>query len=258
MKHRTIRKIRLISLLALVIIGTIIFALILREESYHLFIKVLIMLVVVLICFESLKEAYKEYLTLTRERHKWSKELNKEELEIVEDAINLIKGVNENIKIAKFSVYKVKHIGDGWFNYDEDTHELGIFIPFDRYLKRNKDLCFMIVLHEILHSQNLKLNKDIFTREFKEGINQFLTLWLMKKYTSKYKIKRALNLYIDLKIFIIRVESKIHIKTYIEEVRIAKKIIKNSNKDVKEIFLNYINLKPEFFKSFVPEKYLIK
>lgn len=258
MKHRTIRKIRLISLLALVILGTIIFALILREESYHLFIKVLIMLVVVLICFESLKEAYKEYLTLTRERHKWSKELNKEELEIIEDAINLIKSVDENIEIAKFGVYKVKHIGDGWFDYDEDTEELSIFIPFDRYIKRNKDLCFMTVLHEILHSQNLKHNEIIFERSFMEGINQFLTIWLMKKYMNKYKVKRALILYIDLKIFIIRVKSKIHIKAYIEEVRIAKKIIKNSNKDIKEIFLNYINLKPEFFRSFVPERYLIK
>ena len=258
MKHRTIRKIRLVILLALVIIGTIIFTLMLREEDYPIFVKALLILILVVICIVSLREAYKEYLTLTRERHKWSKELNKEELEIVEDAINLIKSVDKNIEIANFSVYKVKHIGDGWFNYDEDTHELGIFIPFDRYLKRNKDLCFMVVLHEILHSQNLRLNENIFTREFNEGINQFLTLWLMKKYTNKYKVKRALILYIDLKIFIIRVKSKIHIKAYIEEVRIAKKIIKNSNKDIKEIFLNYINIKPEFFKSFVPERYLIK
>ena len=189
MKHRTIRKIRLIILLTIVIIGTTIFTLKLREESYPLCIKVLIMFVVVLICFESLKGAYKEYLTLTKSR-KWSKELNKEELEIVEDAINLIKSVDENIEIANFSVYKVKHIGDGWFNYDEDTHELGIFIPFDRYLKRNKDLCFTVVLHEILHSQNLRLNKDIFTREFKEGINQFLTLWLIDNYSKKYKIPK--------------------------------------------------------------------
>ena len=190
MKHRIIRKIRLIILLTIVIIGTTIFTLKLKEESYPLCIKVLIMFVVVLICFESLKGAYKEYLTLTRESRKWSKELNKEELEIVEDAINLIKSVDENIEIANFSVYKVKHIGDGWFNYDEDTHELGIFIPFDRYLKRNKDLCFTVVLHEILHSQNLRLNKDIFTREFKEGINQFLTLWLIDNYSKKYKIPK--------------------------------------------------------------------
>ena len=259
MKHRTIRKIRLITLLALIIIiETIITVLMLREEESPIFVKALLILILVVICIISLKEAYKEYLTLTRERHKWSKELNKEELEIVEDAINLIKSVDENIEIAKFGVYKIKHIGDGWFDYDDDTEELSIFIPFDRYIKRNKDLCFMTVLHEILHSQNLKHNEIIFERSFMEGINQFLTIWLMKKYTNKYKVKRALILYIDLKIFIIRVKSKIHIKAYIEEVRIAKKIIKNSNKDIKEIFLNYINLKPEFFKSFVPEKYLIK
>ena len=191
MKHRTIRKIRLITLLALIIIiETIITVLMLREEESPIFVKALLILILVVICIISLKEAYKEYLTLTRERHKWSKELNKEELEIVEDAINLIKSVDENIEIANFSVYKVKHIGDGWFNYDEDTHELGIFIPFDRYLKRNKDLCFTVVLHEILHSQNLRLNKDIFTREFKEGINQFLTLWLIDNYSKKYKIPK--------------------------------------------------------------------
>ena len=257
MKHRTIRKIRLIILLEIVIIGTIIFTLKLREESYPLCIKVLIMLVVVLICFESLKGAYKEYLTLTRERHKWSKELNKEELEIVEDAINLIKSVDENIEIANFSVYKVKHIGDGWFNYDEDTHELGIFIPFDRYLKRNKDLCFMTVLHEILHSQNLRLNKDIFTREFKEGINQFLTLWLIDNYSKKYKIPKHIPvIYFKFKTIVIQYNRKQ--KVYKSEVKQANRIIQNSRICIKEIFLNYINLKPEFFKRFVPEKYLIK
>ena len=39
MKHRTIRKIRLITLLALIIIGTIITVLMLREEECPIFVK---------------------------------------------------------------------------------------------------------------------------------------------------------------------------------------------------------------------------
>ena len=253
MKHRRKTEIILIILLGLIILETILIFLMLKEDNYPIFLKILLMIIVILICFGALKQAYIAYLTLTRKRYKRNKELNKEELEIIEDAINLIKSVDENIEIAKFSVYKVKHIRGGWFNYDKDTHELSIFIPFDKYLKRNKDLCFMLVLHEILHTQNLRLNENIFTRTFNEGINQFLTIWLMKK-SNKYKVKRALNIYIKLKVFVI----KGYKNMYIKELKIARKIIKNSNKDNKEIFLNYINLKPEFFRSFVPKKYFVK
>ena len=257
MKHRTIRKIKLIIGLVIASIATIIIILSLLKEDYNLFIKFLLIVILVEICFDDLKKAYKEYLTLTREKCKRNEELDTEEIEIVKDAIKLIKSVDENIKLVKFNVYKVKHISDAWFYYDEDTHELNIFIPFDRYLKRNKDLCFMIVLHEILHTQNLRLNEEVFTEAFKEGINQYLTFWLIDNYSKKYKVPKYIPIiYFKLKTREIHFKRKQ--KIYKTEVKQAEKVIKNSEQSIKKIFLNYINLNPKFFRNFVPEKYLIK
>ena len=38
----------------------------------------------------------------------------------------------------------------------------------------------------------------------------------------------------------------------------VESIIKNSKKDIREIYLNYINLNPEFFRNWVPKEYLLK
>ena len=257
MKHRTIRKIKLIIGLALLSILTIIITIQLKEENYNLFIKVLLMLILVEICFEYLKKAYEEYLILTKEKCKKNEELDAEEIELVKDAINLIKKVDKNIELAKFNVYKVKHIGDGWFDYDQDTQELNIFIPFDRYLKINKDICFMIVVHEILHAQNLRLNQEIFTTAFKEGITQYLTIWLIDSYSKKYKVPKHIPIIcFKFKTIVIHFNKKQ--KVYKTEVKQAEKVIKNSEQNIKEIFLNYINLNSNFFENFVPKKYLIK
>ena len=258
MKYRTIRKIELIILLAIVIIGTIIEILLILKEGYSInIIQALEMLIFVIICLYFLKEAYKEYVILTREKCKWNKEFSKEELEIINDAKNLIKSVDENIEIAEFNVYKVRHVGDGWFSCDRDTHELNIFIPFDRYLKRNKDLCFMITLHEILHSQNLKKNEEIFKTEFCEGINQFLTLWLIDNYSKKYKIPKDITI-ICFELETIKIGLKRKLNIYEKEVEQAEIVMQNSKQEIKKIFLNYIDLKSDFFKSFVPKKYLKK
>ena len=258
MKHRTIRKIKLIVGLVVVSMATIIIILSLKEENYNPFIKLLSILILVEICFYYLKEAYKEYLTLMRKKCNRNKELNTEEIEIVKDAIRLIKSVDENIELAKFNVYKVKHIKDGWFDYDEDTHELNIFIPFDRYLNKDKDICFMIVLHEILHAQNLRLNEEIFIETFKEGMNQFLTLWLIDKYSKKYKVPKYIPTIIYFKLKTREIHFYRKQKGYKKEVKQAEKVIRNSDQNIKKIYLNYINLNPKFFENFVPEKYLIK
>ena len=43
------------------------------------------------------------------------------------------------------------------------------------------------MVHEILHSQNLKRNKEIFENDFLEGLNEFLTIWLIENYTKRIK-----------------------------------------------------------------------
>ena len=255
MKQRTTRKIRLIILLAIVIIGTIITLILIK--NYPIFSQVLQLLILLFIYFVSLKVTYIEYIILTRNKYKLNKEINTEEIEIVKDAIELIKSVDESIDIAKFNVYNVKHTGDGWFNYDEDTYELNIYIPFDRYIKRDKNICFMIVLHEILHSQNRRSNEDIFTTGFKEGINQFFTLWLIENYSKKYEIPKYIPI-VYFKVGNRKIQLNKKQEVYKTEVKQAKAVIQNSGKKVKEIFLNYVSLKPRYFKDFVPKKYFIK
>lgn len=75
MKHRTIIKIKLIVGLVVVSIATIIIILSLKEENYNPLIKLLSILILVEICFYYLKEAYKQYLTLTRKNAREIKSL---------------------------------------------------------------------------------------------------------------------------------------------------------------------------------------
>ena len=180
------------------------------------------------------------------------KDLTDEEKELVEDAKNLVRKVDKSIIIADFYVYKVNYLKNGLFNYDEDTKELNIFIPFKRFMKYGKDLCFMAVLHEILHSQNVKNNTIIFTIDFLEGLNQFFTIWLIKNYSEKYKLLKKIVFKTKNYDITMRVEP------YKKQVKIAQKILQESNIDLKEAFLKYIDFQPEFYKEFVPEKYLEK
>lgn len=205
----------------------------------------------------TLKETYQYILVDFRKTNLRYNQLTDEELEIIEDTKELINIVDKNIIIADFNVYKINFFWHGWFNYDKDTKELSIFIPFKTFLRFSKDFCFMAVLHEVLHSQNLKNNIKIFDKKFLEGLNQFFTIWLIENYCEKYKIAKKLCIasfrYKNKVMKIMKPEYKV----YDEEVKMVKEILENSGIDYKEIFLNYININPEFFRSFVPSKYFI-
>ena len=196
------------------------------------------------------KLTYPGFLIKNRKSNRWCKAPSTEELEIIEDAKELIKSVDNNIAISKFNVYKIRFCMHGWFYYDKNTQELNIFIPFKFYFWfGGKDLCFLAVLHEVLHSQNLKNNIMVFNIDFLEGLNQLLTLWLIENYSEKYNIPTSLELTKHL---------YSNISIYEKEVNMVKDILEKSNIDLKEIFLKYINFQPEFFKNFVPSKYFKK
>lgn len=204
------------------------------------------------------KLTYPEILFENRKSERWCKPLSTEELEIVEDAKELIKSVDSNIVISEFNVYKVRFMMRAWFRYHKDTQELNIFIPF-KFLFRlgGKNLCFWATLHEVLHSQNLKNNSMFFKIKFLEGLNQFLTIWLIENYSEKYSIPKDKKISIRLirKLYVDITITSLAGTSYTKEVKMVKEILQKSNIDFKEVFLKYINFQPEFFKSFVPSKY---
>lgn len=203
--------------------------------------------------------SYLRFLELNRKSRRWCKSLSKEELEMVEDAKELIKKVDNSITISEFNVYKVRFITKGWFYYDKDTSELNIFIPFKFLLwVGGEDFCFLVLVHEILHSQNLKNNLRIFKRDFLEGLNQLLTEWLIDNYSEKYNKRKPAWKSIKIKL---REKLTIHLEIlsceiYKNEVNIAKEIIEKFHVDLRQVFLNYIDFNPNFFKRFVPSEYL--
>lgn len=207
------------------------------------------------------KITYQDMLVENRKSKRWCKPLTNQELEIIEDAKTLIKKVDKNIVISEFNVYKVTFLMKGLFLYDEDTHELNIFIPFKLLLRLGgKNLCFLVALHEILHSQNLKNNIWVFNKSFLEGVNQFFTIWLIQNYSEKYSIPKnkkfslrlIKNLYIDVILYSFENAS------YVKEVKMVRDIFEKSTIDLKEAFINYINFNPNFFKNFVPTKFFRK
>lgn len=207
------------------------------------------------------KQTYSKFLCINRNSQRWCKIPSNEELEIVEDAKELIKSVDSKIVISKFNVYKVRFVMHAWFEYDASTKELNIFIPFKLLLKHGgKDLCFLAVLHEVLHSQNLKDNLLIFNKEFIEGINQLLTIWLINNYSKKYKIpkNKSFSIRLTKNYSLVITRNQWANMVYPKEVNIVKNILQKSNMDYKQVFLKYIDFEPEFFRSFVPSKYFKK
>lgn len=207
------------------------------------------------------KFTYPKFLIENRHSKRWCKTLSAEELEIVEDAKELIKKVDNNIVISEFNVYKVRFLMYAWFFYDEATQELNIFIPFKFFLRfGGKNLCFLAVLHEILHSQNLKNNIMVFNIKFLEGLNQLLTIWLIENFSEKYSIPKNKEISVRLikELYVNITINSLGNSVYIKEVKMVKDILQKSTIDLKEIFLKYINFQPEFFKNFVPSKYFEK
>ena len=204
------------------------------------------------------KMTYPDFLIQNRKSERWCKPLSIEELEIVEEVKELIKKVDPDIVISEFNVYKVSFLMHGWFSYDEVTQELNIFIPFKFFSwLGGKKLCFLAVLHEVLHSQNLKNNIRVFNRAFLEGLNQLLTIWLIENYSEKYSISenKKFSLRITKKISIIIKMSAFENIIYQDEVRMVRDILEEAAIDFKEVFINYINFQPEFFREFVPTMY---
>lgn len=203
------------------------------------------------------KQTYCYLLVINRKSERWCKTtLSNEELEIVEDAKELIRSVDNQIVISSFNVYKVRFVAHGWFHYDKDTHELCIFIPFKLLLRlESKDLCFVVVLHEILHSQNLKNNLNIFNIEFLEGLNQLLTNWLIDNYSKKYKSKKIRFISLKLSKNSSLCISLRNTQMYERKVNMVNSILQEANIDLKQVFLKYIDFQPEYFKSFVPSKF---
>ena len=223
-----------------------------------LFLSIIIGLLYFIIGTIFLKYSYPKFLIYNRKSKRWCKIPSHEESEMVKDAKDLIKRVDNKIVISEFNVYKVRFVKHAWFFFDTDTQELNIFIPFKFLLfMGGKDLCFLAILHEVLHSQNLKNNLHIFDIEFLEGLNQLLTIWLIDNYSEKYKIPKN-------KCFSIRLIKDLYLEVspgiavYPEKTNMVKDILENSKVDLKQVFLKYIDIQPEFFKSFVPSEYFKK
>lgn len=201
---------------------------------------------------------YPIFLIENRKSKRLFQALSDEELEIVKDAKELIKRVDNKIVISEFNVYKVRFVMHAWFYYDKDSQELNIFIPFKFFLwLGGRDFCFLAVLHEVLHSQNLKNNLHVFNKNFLEGLNQLLTIWLINNFSEKYKIPKRICFSLKL-IKGLKLKVSASLSIYSKEVNMVKETLENSKVDLKQVFLRYIDIQPEFFKSFVPSEYFKK
>lgn len=165
------------------------------------------------------------------------KPLTDEELEIIQDAKDLIRKVDENIVIPAFKIYEIKFLTYGWSKYDEDSQETIIFIPFRRFLKLGKDFCFLYVLQEILHISYINGTMKISDDNFLEVLTQVLIIWLVENYSEKYKVSK------DRQVFSLLRLKKIWVKDnpYNKEVFMVQKFLEDYiEADFKELFLNYL------------------
>lgn len=89
-------------------------------------------------------------------------------------------------------------------------------------------------------------------------MNQLLAIWLIENYSEKYKIPKSICI-ITLKLGKGR-ELKVNAeyKIYSKEMSRVKDILDKSDIDLREIFIKYIDIKPEFFENFIPLKYFTK
>lgn len=202
----------------------------------------------------------RKYITslAKKDNSNWRDKLSKEELQIIDDAVELIKKVDSNIVISDFVVHKVNGFvyDTGFFLDRKDIDTLNIYIPFNKFFKMSKDFCFIAVLHEILHSQNLRTDM-IFRLDFLEGINHWFATWLIENYSETYKIPTLCRL------FTIRLTKKKGFalygkyNVYNDEVAIVQEVFDKSDVDVKEAFLNYLDNNKRYFRSFVPTEYFL-
>ena len=164
---------------------------------------------------------------------------------MVKDAKDLMKLPDKNIIIDNFIVYKCIFLSYaiGMCDFNKTSKETEIFLC-SYIFALNKNICFHIILHEALHSQNLKRSRwvlnncDVSIRtDFLEGLNDLLVRWLIKNYSQKYILPKGQFL------------------KYNKQVKMVKEIIDQANVDMKEVFINYINFNPKFFEAFVSQEY---
>lgn len=248
----------LLSILAVILIVFTIILSASMEYSVLLMIFGILFFIIFVISNKLLKTTYRCSLIVNRKSNLWCQKLTLEEHELIEDAKELIKSVDPSIIISNFNVYKVIFSKQSWFHYDERTQELCVFIPFKRFLRFGKDLCFISIVHEALHSQNLKNNLMIFNLDFLEGLNQLLTIWLIENYSKKYTIPDRIC------IFSLKLKKNVYLNIsspysiYRKNVNMVKNILQESEIDLKDLFINYIDIQPTFFKDFVPSEHFKK
>lgn len=227
--------------------------------TIFLFLNFVVLILLPIIYF---KLFYKEYVYINRETIRFE-ELTREEIEIVEDAKELIRKVDSSIiKYEGMKIYKLSALfssNTSWYVEDSTNDDSCLFISFKKYLKCGKDVCFMAVLHEMLHAYNLRNSELIFKNDFLEGINQFFTLWLIENYSTKYKIpkerwKKTIKIG-KLKINI----GEYEFISYDKQVKEVQSVFSKYDINTIEAYLNYINMNPKFFREKIQEsKYFIK
>ena len=71
--------------------------------------------------------------------------MNEEEQKLVNEAIDLVSRIDESFEISKVNTYRVDCLINGKFVFNESDNSLNILIPFKKYLKYGKDVCFLAI-----------------------------------------------------------------------------------------------------------------
>ncbi len=157
-----------------------------------------------------------------------------EELEIIEEAKNIIKSANCNVNFSNIHIHKVnlpKSIG-GFFYNDIIHKELDVFISFKKNIKYfSKEACIQSVVHELLHALSHQTKNYCLILFINEGLTEYFTEWLMENYGIKNH------------------------RVYIYNVYTVIDLFSENNICVENAFLNYIKFNPEFFNTFLPKEY---
>lgn len=247
-------KLSIISIILFLLIIMFVTSLILINNFFQLIISVSIISYTFYRLLKLFKRTYVIYLAQKRTSN-WKKDLNPNELVIINDAVKLIKTATKSTKIKPFIMHRLSFIYENAFcMHGPKLDKPHIFFPFRMYLLRGESFAFKVILHEIIHSQTYKIS-PFFKTGFNEGLTELLTIWLIKKYSNKYTIQNStylLKIPIGTKTYLYSQKNFI---AYIDEVLMVTEIIHNSKVNMEDIFINYLNENIDFFKSFVPEKY---
>ena len=93
---------------------------------------------------------------------------------------------------------------------------------------------------KFLNSQNVNKSVSVFKRIFLERLNDLLTIWLIENYSQKYDNSENIG-----------------ILGYPKKVNMVKDILQKANVNIRQVFLNYIDFQPDFFRGFVSTEYFL-